>query len=54
VERLEQVFESLGEKARGRKCEAMAGLVKEGGDIVSNTEIAGYGSARNHAQLPGP
>jgi ferritin-like metal-binding protein YciE len=38
VERLEQVFESLGEKAGGKKCEAMVGLVKEGGDIASNTE----------------
>ena len=37
-ERLEQVFESLGEKAKGKKCEAMAGLVKEGGEIASNTE----------------
>lgn len=73
VARLEEVFESLGEKAKGKKCEAMAGLVKEGSDIVSNTEetavrdagliagaqkvehyeIAGYGSARTHAQLLG-
>jgi ferritin-like metal-binding protein YciE len=73
VERLEQVFEALGEKAKGKKCEAMAGLVKEGDEIVSGTdetavrdagliagaqkvehyEIAGYGSARTHAQLLG-
>jgi ferritin-like metal-binding protein YciE len=73
VERLEQVFEALGEKAKGKKCEAMAGLVKEGDEIASNTEqtavrdagliagaqkvehyeIAGYGSARTHAQLLG-
>jgi len=38
VERLEQVFEALGEKARGKKCEAMAGLVKEGEEIVGSTE----------------
>ncbi|HZL55776.1 MAG TPA: ferritin-like domain-containing protein [Bryobacteraceae bacterium] len=38
VERLEQVFEALGEKARGKKCVAMAGLVKEGDDVVDSTE----------------
>jgi len=73
VERLEQVFEALGEKAHGKKCAAMAGLVKEGEDIVDSTEetavrdagliagaqkvehyeIAGYGSARTHAQRLG-
>ena len=73
VERLEQVFEAIGEKAKSKKCEAMAGLVKEGDEIASNTEetsvrdagliagaqkvehyeIAGYGSARTHAQLLG-
>jgi len=30
VERLEQVFEALGEKAKGKKCKAMEGLVEEG------------------------
>ncbi|MDP9169711.1 MAG: ferritin-like domain-containing protein [Acidobacteriota bacterium] len=38
VERLEQVFESLGEKATGKKCAAMAGLVKEGDEIAAETE----------------
>jgi len=38
VERLEQVFESLGEKARGKKCAAMAGLIQEGNDIAKETE----------------
>jgi ferritin-like metal-binding protein YciE len=73
VERLERVFDALGEKTKGKKCEAMAGMVKEGEEIASNTEqtavrdagliagaqkvehyeIAGYGSARTHAQLLG-
>ncbi len=73
VERLEQIFESLGEKATGKKCAAMAGLVKEGDEIASEVEgtavrdagliaaaqkvehyeIAGYGSARTHAQMIG-
>jgi ferritin-like metal-binding protein YciE len=38
VSRLEQVFESLGEKASGKKCEAMHGLVKEGDEIASETD----------------
>lgn len=38
VTRLEQVFELLGEKAVAKKCEAMAGITKEGEDIISETE----------------
>ncbi|MBT1702433.1 ferritin-like domain-containing protein [Chryseosolibacter indicus] len=38
VARLEQVFELLGEKPRGKKCEAMEGLVKEGESIIKDTE----------------
>ena len=38
VERLEQVFEALGEKAEAKKCEAMDGLVKEGNSIVEDTD----------------
>jgi ferritin-like metal-binding protein YciE len=73
VARLEQVFEELGQKARGKKCAAMAGLVTEGQEIVETTtdssvrdagliaaaqkvehyEMAGYGSARTHAELLG-
>lgn len=37
VARLEQVFDLLGEKAEGKKCEAMAGLLKEGDSIVLET-----------------
>ena len=35
VERLEQVFETLGKAARGKKCAAMEGLVEEGSEIMS-------------------
>ena len=38
VQRLEQVFEILGKKAQAKKCEAMAGLIKEGEEIVESTE----------------
>ena len=38
VTRVEQVFTLLGETAKAKKCEAMAGLVKEGGEILEGTE----------------
>jgi ferritin-like metal-binding protein YciE len=38
VSRLEKVFEMLGEKPRGKKCEAMEGLVKEAESIIEDTE----------------
>jgi ferritin-like metal-binding protein YciE len=34
VERLEQVFESLDEKARGKHCDGMAGIIEEGKAIL--------------------
>jgi ferritin-like metal-binding protein YciE len=38
VARLEKVFKLLGENAEGKKCEAMAGLLKEGDSILEETE----------------
>lgn len=38
VTRLERVFESIGEKAKTKKCLAMAGIVDEGEDIIDDTE----------------
>src|SRR6202521_6026268 len=35
VSRLEQIFEMLGEKATGKKCLGMEGLVKEGAETIS-------------------
>lgn len=37
VTRLEQIFGLLGEKAEGKKCEAMEGLLKEGDSILLET-----------------
>jgi ferritin-like metal-binding protein YciE len=34
VQRLEQVFESLGESPKGKKCKAMQGLVEEGAEVM--------------------
>lgn len=38
ITRLEQVFELVGQKAVAKKCEAMAGLIAEGEDIVKETK----------------
>lgn len=38
INRLDSVFESIGEKAVAKKCEAMAGLIKESEEIVESTE----------------
>jgi ferritin-like metal-binding protein YciE len=38
VERLEQVFELLEEKAQAKKCDAMDGITKEGDSIIEETE----------------
>jgi ferritin-like metal-binding protein YciE len=38
VTRLEQVFEMLGEKPRGKKCDGMEGIVKEAESIIEETE----------------
>ena len=35
VSRLEQIFEALDEKPTGKKCAGMEGLVKEGGEMIS-------------------
>jgi ferritin-like metal-binding protein YciE len=34
VSRLEQVFASIGEKARGKHCDGMAGIIEEGKSIM--------------------
>lgn len=38
VERLEKVFELIGEKATAKKCEAMAGLLEEAEEIMKESE----------------
>ena len=38
VQRLEEAFELLGEKAQAKKCEAMEGITKEGEGIIEETE----------------
>ncbi|HEY3404152.1 MAG TPA: ferritin-like domain-containing protein [Ohtaekwangia sp.] len=38
VARLEKIFSLLGEKAQGKKCDGMAGLVEEGNGVIEDTE----------------
>jgi len=38
VTRLEEVFSAIGEKAAAKKCEAMAGLIKEAEEVMEGTE----------------
>jgi ferritin-like metal-binding protein YciE len=37
VQRLEQVFDMIEQKAGGKKCAAMTGLIKEGEEIIAST-----------------
>ena len=38
VKRLTEVFRLCGEKAEAKKCDAMAGLIKEGEHVIENTQ----------------
>ena len=39
IDRVEQVFKIMGEKAVAKKCDAMDGLIKEGEGIMEETEL---------------
>ncbi len=67
IERLDEVFEALGEKPKGKKCKAMQGIIAEGEEMIKNDEgdaaliaaaqkvehyeIATYGSLVSWARL---
>ncbi len=36
IERLEQIFESLGKRAQGKPCEAMKGMLEEGEEVIED------------------
>src|SRR5438093_1230512 len=40
LQRLEQIFEMLGKKASGSKCEAMQGLVEEGAEVIDKIDAS--------------
>jgi ferritin-like metal-binding protein YciE len=37
--RIESICEQMGEKADGKKCKAMEGLVKEGDEVISDSDV---------------
>lgn len=61
VSRLEQIFEQLGEKASGKKCMGMEGLVKEGSEMmkedysdeVKDAGIIGAAQRVEHYEMAG-
>ena len=69
VNRLERVFEAMGERAKSKKCKAMQGLIEEGNELIreqqgdaalicaaqkiEHYEIATYGSLQSWAKLLG-
>ncbi|MGA9718655.1 MAG: ferritin-like domain-containing protein [Acidobacteriaceae bacterium] len=38
IERLDQIFEKLGQSPRGKKCHGMEGLLEEGSEILDEAE----------------
>jgi ferritin-like metal-binding protein YciE len=38
IQRLEQVFEMIGKRARGKKCEAILGIIAEGDEVLEEAE----------------
>jgi ferritin-like metal-binding protein YciE len=57
AQRIESICEQMGEKASGKKCKAMEGLVKEGGEVIEedmteslkDAALIGYGCVRAYA-----
>lgn len=40
IERLEKAFELLGEKAKGKTCKAMKGLIEEGAEAIEENDAS--------------
>jgi ferritin-like metal-binding protein YciE len=45
AQRLETIFEGMGKKAKGQKCKAMEGLIKEGGAVIEEDMAEGVKDA---------
>jgi ferritin-like metal-binding protein YciE len=45
AQRIETICEGMGEKASGKKCKAMEGLVKEGGEVIDEDMVEGIKDA---------
>ena len=59
IERLEKVFEMLGERARGKHCEGIAGIIEEGAsmmeedldDATMDAALIGGGQRAEHYEM---
>lgn len=59
IARLEQVFEMLDKRARGKKCDAILGIVAEGEEVIEEAEddevldagLIGAGQAAEHYEI---
>ena len=38
AERIEQIFENMGEKAKPKKCKGMEGVIKEGSEVIEEND----------------
>ena len=45
AQRLETIFEGMGEKAKGQKCKGMEGLIKEGSEVIEEDMAEGVKDA---------
>ena len=52
VARLEEIFEELDEKPSGKKCKAMAGLVEEGSETISEDAEPAVKDSLLHCRRP--
>ena len=52
VSKVEKVFDVIGKKAAAKKCEAMAGLVKEAEEIMQETEEGAMRDGAQHRTAP--
>jgi len=41
AQRIEQIFEGMGQKAKAQKCKGMEGLVREGSEVIKEEDIDG-------------
>jgi ferritin-like metal-binding protein YciE len=59
VERLEKIFEMIGKKPRGKKCDAILGIIAEGGEVMREVEdeavrdagLVAAGQAAEHYEI---
>jgi ferritin-like metal-binding protein YciE len=59
VERLEKVFEAIGKKPRGKKCDAILGIIAEGDEVMQEVEdeavrdagLVAAGQAAEHYEI---